>query len=70
MNNAHTAAAAQVIANAIAQLEAINADAQAISERAYDLNDMTDPDTIRDARKALRIIESTGALQALKAVQL
>jgi hypothetical protein len=70
MNNAHTAAAAQVIANAIAQLEAINADAQAIIERAYDLNDMTDPDTIRDARKALRIIEATGALQALKAVQL
>jgi hypothetical protein len=68
MPNAHITSAAQIIANAIAQLDAINANAQGISERAFDLDDTTDVDTIRAARQALRVIEASGAIETLQVI--
>lgn len=68
MNNPHTAAAAQIIAHAINQLEQVNANAQSISDGAYKSDDTTPDEDIRAARKALRVIEASGALESLKQI--
>jgi hypothetical protein len=70
MNNPHTSAAAQVTASAILQLEAIISNAQGINYRALNgSDDEIDLESLRAARKALKVIEASGALKALQQVQ-